>query len=26
MVGERSKGREGRPEGLLERLEVRMPV
>ena len=26
MVGERSKGREDEPEGLLERLEVRMPV
>jgi hypothetical protein len=26
MVGERSKGIEDRPEGLLERLEVRMPV
>ncbi len=25
-VGERSKGREARPEGLVERLEVRMPV
>ena len=26
MVGERSKGCEARPEGLVERLEVRMPV
>ncbi len=26
MVGERSKGVEGRSKGLLERLEVRMPV
>ena len=26
MVGERSKGVEVRPEGLVERLEVRMPV
>ena len=26
MVGERSAGREGRPEGRLERAEVRMPV
>jgi hypothetical protein len=25
-VGERSQGREGRPEGRLERWEVRMPV
>jgi hypothetical protein len=25
-VGERSKGGEARPEGLVERLEVRMPV
>lgn len=25
-VGERSKGVEARPEGLVERLEVRMPV
>lgn len=26
VVGERSKGVEARPEGLVERLEVRMPV
>ena len=26
VVGERSKGCEARPEGLVERLEVRMPV
>ena len=26
MVGERSKGGEGIPKGVLERLEVRMPV
>lgn len=26
VVGERSKGGEARPEGLVERLEVRMPV
>ena len=25
-IGERSKGNEVRPEGLVERLEVRMPV
>lgn len=26
VVGERSKGGEGIPKGVLERLEVRMPV
>ena len=26
MVGERSSSREGIPKGILERLEVRMPV
>ena len=26
VIGERSKGNEARPEGLVERLEVRMPV
>ncbi len=26
VVGERSKDSEVRPEGLVERLEVRMPV
>jgi len=26
LVGERSKGGEGRSQGRLERLEVRMPV
>jgi hypothetical protein len=26
VVGERSKGGEARSEGLVERLEVRMPV
>jgi hypothetical protein len=26
VVGERSKGLEARPEGLVERFEVRMPV
>ena len=26
VVGERSKGGEARPGGLVERLEVRMPV
>jgi hypothetical protein len=26
VVGERSKGVEAGPEGLVERLEVRMPV